>query len=106
MPKPPRISSSEKEITELFCDFREQMRNGPIYSVLETELQIPKPGELSGSKTEKLVARPKAQVESPFESMGVYSLRDKAPKLPVPEVKGRIYGMDSMTSKSFTDAQQ
>jgi hypothetical protein len=92
LPRAPVFSASEKDVIRIFKDFTEQMRKSDIHTVLDTELKLPKPGELSGSFKPKDKAVPKAEFENPFEAMHIYSSKDIQPKLALPKLDGRGYG--------------
>ena len=94
MPRAPIFAASEKEVIELFNDFRDKMHSSPIFTVLETDIRLQKPGELSGSFGSTDKSPPKSKLESPFESMQIYTSKYNPPKLALPKLEGRKYGND------------
>jgi len=94
MPRAPIFSTSEKEVIGFFNDFRDQMHNSPIFTVLETDICLQRPGELSGSFGSKDKEPPKSKFESPFESVQIYTSRYNPPKLALPKLEGRKYDKD------------
>lgn len=81
-PKP--LTAFESDSVESYRHFRDQMRNGPLYTVLEPSAFTDEQGKVN-----------KHSGEDPFESMPTYSARYKKAKRTLPDLSHLFYGEDS-----------
>jgi len=68
------------------------MRDSPIYTVLDAQVQLQKPGEMGASHAAVYAKMSKSKnVFNPFESMQTYSQKFVKPKRTIPKLDGRTY---------------
>jgi DNA-directed RNA polymerase III subunit RPC7 len=70
------------------------MRDGPLYTFLDVEVQLQKPGELGPSRSQ-LRAKKQKVVNNPFESMPTYQRKYAKPRRRLPKLDERQFGMFS-----------
>lgn len=78
MPKP--LSDDETEQVDAYISFRDKLRNGPLYAVLESNSFTDEKGRLN-----------KRTGFDPFTGMEKYSARFDKPKRTVPDLSTRTY---------------
>ena len=78
------LSTEEKIQVARFRALREEIHNGPLYTVLGDNVKVTKPGTKGGFATPQFNA---------FESMQTYSQRYKQKKRRVPKLDTRSYGV-------------
>jgi hypothetical protein len=69
------------------------MRDGPLYTFLDVQVQLQKPAELGGSQSSVLAKPPNSKAaNNAFENMQTYSQKFSKPKRTMPKLDERRYG--------------
>jgi DNA-directed RNA polymerase III subunit RPC7 len=72
------------------------MHDGPLYTILDPDARVHKPGELPGTWTLAYHSATNAKSSNPFEAFPTYSQRYKKARKPMPKLDGIQYGKSSL----------